>query len=456
MALVTTFATTPLTLALFPPWYQRKLAAWKRGEIDWDGNRLATEEAHRNDDSSSPEKDQRSDLRRLLVCLRLDSLPSLFTFVTLLNGDNSAAIVPKIHPTRHSKARDSGTDRKVSPAKRPLEVHGVRMLELTDRLSSVMKEAEADDLARRDPVVNAFHTFGQLNNVAVSGEVQLVPEGAYSDLLNDRATVQRSDMILLPWSETGNFSEALMTNMVENTSNAFGNSAYNHFVSKLLDSASCNAAVFVNNGFGALSREDSRQLSRIPTGSSLRDFSSAMAPFSDQSHHIFFPFIGGDDDHVALRFVLKLAQNPNVTATILHLRNTGEGTEVIGMAVTKGDATVDTSSKNSSYDHDRTFFASMADSLAGELQSRVVFDATDSTEPVQDALDHARAEVGLSPKNAGDLIIVGRRHRRVLSGPHAAMQEGDIRLSLGVLAETMILGNVKASVLTIQAGKKDV
>ena len=456
MALVTTFATTPLTLALFPPWYQKKLAAWKRGEIDWDGNRLAAEDAHGDDGSFNPEKDQGSEIRRLLVCLRLDSLPSLFTFVTLLSGDKSAAAVPKAHPTKHGKATDSERDRAVTTAKRPLEVHGVRMLELTDRLSSVMKEAEADDLAARDPVVNAFHTFGQLNNVAVSGEVQLVPEGAYSDLLNDRATVRRSDMILLPWSETGNFSEALMTNMAGTTANAFGNGTYNHFVSTFLDTASCNAAVFVNNGFGALPREDSRQLSRIPTSSSLRDFAPAIAPLLDQSHHIFFPFIGGDDDRIALRFVLRLAKSANVTATIFHLKTAGEVTEVVGTAVTKGDTTVGTSVRDSFHDQDRNFFASMADSLAGELQSRVFFNSADSTEPVQDALGHARAEVGLSPKNAGDVIIVGRRHGRMLNAPHAPVQEGDIRSSLGVLAETMILGNVKASVLVIQAGKKDI
>lgn len=36
MALVTTFATTPLTSVLYPLHYQRKLESWKRGEIDWD------------------------------------------------------------------------------------------------------------------------------------------------------------------------------------------------------------------------------------------------------------------------------------------------------------------------------------------------------------------------------------------------------------------------------------
>ena len=44
MALVTTFATTPLVSWLYPPSYQRKLELWKQGKIDWDGNTLEPED----------------------------------------------------------------------------------------------------------------------------------------------------------------------------------------------------------------------------------------------------------------------------------------------------------------------------------------------------------------------------------------------------------------------------
>ncbi|KAL2172147.1 hypothetical protein VTG60DRAFT_148 [Thermothelomyces hinnuleus] len=45
MALVTTVATTPLTKALYPPWYQKKVDKWRRGEIDWDGNPISSSES---------------------------------------------------------------------------------------------------------------------------------------------------------------------------------------------------------------------------------------------------------------------------------------------------------------------------------------------------------------------------------------------------------------------------
>ena len=462
MALVTTFATTPITLALFPPWYQKKLAAWKRGEIDWDGNHLASEDNAGDSGNASLDKDQSSDIRRLLVNLRLDSLPGIFTFVTLLGGGvKSAVAVPKTHPTKGGKATNGESKASEITNKRPLEVHGVRMLELTDRLSSAMKEAEADDVSTRDPVVNAFHSFGHLNDVAVSGEVQLVPEGGYSDFLNDRAAGQSSDMILLPWSETGNFSEA---NMAEVTPNPFGNSSYNHFVSKVLDTAPCNAAVFVNNGFGALPRHEMPSLMRSITSHSLRsNFAAAVTPLMDRSHHVFLPFIGGDDDRVALRFVLRLARSSNVTATIIYFKGSGEiqdktyGAVKTDMTTEKGSR-IATFAHGSSPDQDHAFFTSMADSLASDLQPRVLFESTDSVESVQDALRYAKQEIGQSPKNAGDLIIVGRGHGESFGAhpPLLPRPEGEIRSSLGILAETMIMNNVKASVLVIKAGKKDV
>jgi len=68
MALVTTSATTPLTSALYPPWYQKKRASWKRSEIDRDGNRLAPEDVQEDD---SEVKRELAEVQRLLVHLQI-------------------------------------------------------------------------------------------------------------------------------------------------------------------------------------------------------------------------------------------------------------------------------------------------------------------------------------------------------------------------------------------------
>ena len=463
MALVTTFVTTPLVSALFPPWYQKKLAAWKRGEIDWDGNHLSQDGD--SSDASPPnalEKTSR-DIRKLLVCLRLDSLPSLFTFVSLLSGDGqSISSKPRSHPSKNGKSVPTAEEPGFLDIhkQRPLEIHGLRMLELTERLSSVMKESEVDELSSRDPVVNAFYTFSQLNNVAVSGEVQLVPSGSYADLLNERASQRASDMILLPWSETGSISEMNALGFAETPQNAFGNDSYNYIVAKFLDNAPCTTAVFVNNGFGTLpqSEEPKPGISRVLTGQSHRS-EYMTTPIADRSHHIFFPFTGGVDDHVALRFVLQLAKSPNVTATILLVNNTaGEehtpkvsSTEPTTTAQSKTPTTTITPTTvgGTVSEADRTFFSTMRDSLPNDsIRERVLFEAIETTCPLSDIPARAGAEVGLSPRNGGDLVVVGRGMKEGIDGS----AEG--KRTLGEWADAMLGAGVRGSVVVVQARRE--
>src|SRR5690349_10145278 len=82
MALLTTFATTPLTSLLYPPSYQKKLEAWKRGEIDWDTGLPTTGQGSPSGDTATP-KSSNDRFRRLLVYLRLDGIPATLTLVSL-------------------------------------------------------------------------------------------------------------------------------------------------------------------------------------------------------------------------------------------------------------------------------------------------------------------------------------------------------------------------------------
>jgi hypothetical protein len=79
MALVTTFATTPIVSFLYPPSYQRKLELWKQGKIDWNGNQL-----HADDDSEAGLEKKLDVADRLLVTCapmvyHLSSLSSIFS-----------------------------------------------------------------------------------------------------------------------------------------------------------------------------------------------------------------------------------------------------------------------------------------------------------------------------------------------------------------------------------------
>jgi len=462
MALVTTVSTTPLTTLLYPLWYQKKLEAWKRGDIDWDGNDLRQSSDSQVD---SLQKIQSSQVRKLLVYLRLESLPSLFTFIALLGGDKPAP-VPKVHKSKTAtlQAIDETTSASSDAnAKRPLEVYGVRMLPLTERTSSVMKVSETDEYATRDPVVNAFRTFAQLNDVAVSGSVAIIPESSFADELTSKASDLATDLVLIPWAENGTVAEGDSSlGSGESTRNRFSSGAHTSFVTQALENALCNVAVFVNSGFGGPPLSDKeRRLNRTASHlSSLNLAEVSVSPVADRSHHIFFPFLGGVDDRVALRFVLQLARNSNITATILHVKIDSVAEEakaptVVAESSTPRPAASRTSTKShiapvvapATQAEDAAFLHALRDSLPATLADRVAFGEIVTAAPVASVLEEARTEVGQSPGNAGDLVVLGRNREAQLGEEEA----GDIARTLGGLAESVILGGVRASVLVVQA-----
>lgn len=368
MALITTFATTPLTAALYPPWYQRKLEAWKRGEIDWDTGKPL--DGSDGDTDVVRAKLQSNKVKSLMVYLRFDNMPTLLAFVSAQRQvkrqrEEITPIVSKI-----CGARSGG--RKCQPRRlfeeKPLQVHGIRLVELTERSSTVMKVSEVDEYSLFDPVLNAFRVLGQIYNLAVSGEVTISPVSSYPDVLVNKATDESSDLLLLPWSETGGLTE---TQTISNDSvrDKFSNDAYTQFISSTLTTSTCNTAVFINKGFsGTLNNNRPSTLSRSASRLSLRRHSEYQTlPALDRSHHIFFPFLGGPDGRAALRLVLQLAENPEVTATIVHFTSSvppsssGSESGVEQVAVTAGGK--EAVSPEVSSESDAAFFGTMRNSL---------------------------------------------------------------------------------------------
>jgi hypothetical protein len=395
-------------------------------------------------------------------------MPTLLAFVSMLGG-NPAKALEKTHPLLEatSSAANDGDEATASLDKprRPIEAHGVRLLELTDRSSSVMKVSELDSYTAHDPIVNTFRTFGRLHNLAVSGEVTVLPESSFADALVTRASDNSSDFVLLPWTETGTLSEkgTIDDNSV---SNKLATSSYVSFVQSTFENARCTTGVFINKNFGGSNTGRERnKLRRTFSAHSIRSHKDkeVAAPIADRSHHIFFPFFAGPDDKAALRLVLQLAESPDVTATLVHYDVSDDyfaapETEIAPPSPTaistsaKGATVVTT---HATRDEGAAFFAALRASLPADLASRVVFETVKSTKPVEDVLARAAAECGQSPRNAGDLVVLGRN---VGSGglvlQRKRTEEGDAGAAgaLGVLAHKVWEGKVGASVMVVKAG----
>jgi hypothetical protein len=474
MALVTTFATTPLTSALYPPEYQRKIEAWKRGEIDWDTGKPLSEEPSSTRDSLTYEKMESTKVHRMLVYLRLDNMPPLMAFMALL-GNTPQARTAKMHPTHQAEGNDGEDSGPSFPSKRPIEAHGVHLLELTERESSVMQVSEVDEYSFHDPLVNTFRTVGHMHNLAVSGEVTVLPESSFSEALTTRASDLDSDFLLLPWSETGSMSETQHVSS-ESAQKKLATSSYISFISSALQRAPCNTAVFINRNFGGANAPRSSERPGMFRTRSIMSINSARheqrAPVTDRSHHIFLPYFGGADDRFALRLVLQMAENEEVTATIVHfeidasffaasrdddavepispIQRTGTGLSMSGKKSTVVDTTT---SSTTPAERDATFFTSLKASIPVSMAARVVFDTVNAgATPLKSVLARAGQEVGQAPRNAGDLVVVGRNAAWVSSfAQEAKAGVSESSKCLGVIGKEVASGGIGGSVLVVQA-----
>ncbi|KAK6537933.1 K(+)/H(+) antiporter [Orbilia ellipsospora] len=452
MALVTTFATTPLVTFLYPEWYQRKCAAWRAGKINWDGSPAA---GYSEEDDSDGKT--RTSINRLTVLLRLDSLPSLMALISVLKGENEK-MPPVVHRSKKGEG-ESKSDEVVAskPPSQRFEVHGIRLRELGERTSAVMRVAEEREFAERDPVVSTFKAFGRLNNLACASGLSIVPESSFSGVLSDRAKDIFSDLLVVPWSETGQISDDYDQSM-DGKEHRFESGPYVNFMASLVQESSTKLAIFINRGFGGVNRDRAERqggtgrrssiisagISHIRTGLD----ASATLPILDPSHHIFFPFIGGADDRAALRFVLQLVKNTKVTATIVQISST---------TASKAAATTQTDSPNP-VEEDAAFYLQIAASVPSELSSRVVFETLETDQPIQTIISRAKQEVGTSLKNAGDLVIVGRVHSENyesqiagITAENAPHVTADTRRVIGSVAEAVLVSQVRASVLVYKA-----
>ncbi|KAK0617411.1 Sodium/hydrogen exchanger family-domain-containing protein [Immersiella caudata] len=460
MALVTTVATTPLTKALYPPWYQKKVEKWRKGEVEWDGSSVQDPPSSRGE---SVHKLDTKQIRRLLVYLRLDSLPGLFTFLALL-GPQSNTSAEKVTEMADDPANDP------VPPRKPLEVHGLRIIELTDRASSVMHVTEGEEFySQRDPVVNAFRAFSQLHDLAVAGRVAVAPEDSYAETLVNQAAEVSSDFALIPWGEYGSITEDQSVAFAVHASERFRGPVHLEFVHETLRKvrSTCNAGIFIDNGFGGTTKPSNRnELSRITSAGSVRSQrETAALPVSNKNHHIFFPFIGGADDRVALRIVLQLAKNPHVTVSIVHINWPGSRDghiEVAGESSRQTSESVNTEHgekrelKQDITAQDLGLLSVLQSSLPDELTGRVAFSEINVAPgaALAETVALAKKSVGQTPKNAGDVIVLGRRHARLGDGVIEGLPSSgpDLKSAVGGIAEQLVISTVNASILIIQAG----
>ncbi|RBQ86154.1 hypothetical protein VDGD_04796 [Verticillium dahliae] len=411
MALLTTFATTPIVSFLYPPSYQKKLAAWKRGEIDWDTGAPLGSAASGSD--SATVKPATTRVRRVLVYLRLDNMPSMLNLVSLfgkpaLLGQQTAA---------DEKTVASSEAHAIQPA---VKAHGLRLMALTDRDSSVMTVSQVYEYSRNDSVVNIFRTVGQFLKIAVSGEVAVMPETRFTEALLAKSSDISSDLLLVPWSETGSLTDSQFAT----SESKLTSTTYINFVKSIFASTQHNIAIFFPQGNStqptAEPKQERSKLMRAYSFSDLHDDIPAI-PVTNRSHHIFFPYLGGYDDDFALMLVLQLCEKQDATATIIH---------------------VSADSAHASDDDVPSFISTNADR---SVAARIKYEAVTAANPAEVVLSRAKEEIRVDTREVTwqNLVVLGRRAEKYVGD--------EVKDCLGAAAANLIAKNIKADLLVVQA-----
>ncbi|KAG8692340.1 K(+)/H(+) antiporter [Ceratobasidium sp. 394] len=327
-ALTLTFATTPVAIWLYPQQYRVRATA-VGGNFD---NANDQEQPRPSTSLGEGAVGLKRKHKFLFVLDKFESLPGAMMLSRLLQVLQSAtndAVPPTPEDETHSKseARRSASlsylpATEPPPAQNP---HGVtadalRLLELTERTSAVMRSSEIDQMLVRDPLLTVFRTFAELEDVPVSSSLSIVGHENFAAVVTEHVDKNGDEMVVVGWApallahgQTGHASavatpaqqannpfdalfKAGMAGM-DNTSSGI----HSHFLRQLFAQSPVDVALFIDRG-------------RTSGGHGLGG--------SGGTHHLFLPFFGGPDDRLALSFVVQLCAHASVSATVVRMRKT--------------------------------------------------------------------------------------------------------------------------------------
>ena len=468
MALVTTFATTPLTHALYPVWYQKKLEAWKRGLVEWDSDEPVNEPTAPPVVVEKLEMVENLKIRRMMVHLSLDNMPLILSFMGLL----TTARLPKSR-VHHSQANGPGESEESDPngkPVRPIAAHGVNLVSLTERPSSVMQVSEIEEYALQDPIVNTFRTFGQLYNISTSGEVVVVPESSFSETLTHRASDYSFDMVFLPWNEYRSLQNSSGPRI------GFQDEDYARFVLSTMRNAVCNTGVFIS--FTSAKTDVERpSLVRNKSQLSVRSFRLDQAQpqpsiLKAGIKHVFCALLGGPDDLLALSLALQIVEN-GCTATVVRFAGAAAADDDIDLIKAQAAAAAADQPSSSAApklerrasvmeptlapaaaDRDKRLFDSLRSGMSAAVAERVVFETVHADETAAElhsgkvVVERVASDFAGLHKQAGGLVVVGRNWE--LKGLRAR-EGGEAERCLGVVGMDVLRSGIKGAMFVVKA-----
>lgn len=304
-ALVLTFMTTPLVTWLYPPQHRTRVTS------TGPNFRSVADDEGAQQDKRPQNEECTSRIRFTVVLDKLEHVPGMMALTQLVRSapPSLEGVTPA---SDHKRRRSTSSSAFASPR---TSVEALRLIELSDRVSAVMKSSVTDTLIHTDPLLSIFKMFGQLNHINITPCMSIVKYEDMSYNVAERARDFGSDMILLPWipptrdnsegavyphaplsSETPKATSINPFDILFKTTTGLDASAsavHSHFIRSVFSQASTDVALYVDQ--------------------------TVLRSSDSSTQHIFLPFFGGPDDRLALEFIAQICENPRVIATVVRI-----------------------------------------------------------------------------------------------------------------------------------------
>lgn len=373
MALVTTFMTTPAVMYLYPEWYQKQTLA-----ID-NGNKIDVDERGSADKLSTVAAIGLDRYCIVTMLNRIESVPSMMALLKLLKRE-------KI-PTK-------------------VEIHALRLLELTQRTSAVMKYKDSRETKRQDPVLNVLRTFANLIGIqSLQTHLDYCPSTDYIKTISDYSAQVDADLILLPWVDRFVSSTVESSSFLDNATTFDLDFAHQAFSTI----QHCTTGMFIDRGFGQIQDGDNELIPQI------------IVLFRENCL----------DDQAALLFALRLQAYRKIDLMILRKGNTSDHTAI----------TYANNQTIQDYIHHRDINRLFIEQKESSISSNVVCKYVSSFDDATVSKSVPR------PLDKHDLIILGKKSEVTVTDEELVYENALGQLGYHILKS----GTKNTSVLIIQS-----
>lgn len=338
-ALVLTCMTTPLVTWLYPLHLRRRVSS--AGVFDHVADNETNSSKKQEDFTQGDFK-----TRFTIVLDKLEHVPGMMALTQLVQP---VALSSNGHkkPAGLNPSCSFG-DAATSP--RIITTEALRLIELSDRVSAVMKSSVSESLLRTDALLAIFRMFGQLNGIRVIPSLSVVKFEDLAYSVTEHARNHGSDMIFMPWlppvhdTSTGDEHQTPTRTPTQpvvlpttpagpvplrnpQSHNPFdllfrSSTSAHHAAADMSNSVSITHSQFVRGVFAKSSTDVALFVDQSTLDSMPSIVGSDIGTEGRYEQHIFLPFFGGPDDRLALEFVVRICANPRIRGTVVRITKT--------------------------------------------------------------------------------------------------------------------------------------